>query len=393
MTVFGISLVWRSPLYSSSHDSGSLNVPLVGYSHSLGIFGEYLSAEIPLVLRKTDAEGWVQTGLGRDITIYNPGGTRIFRGFVNRISARIGGISFELGPMTDIANRVMATYTARVILDDFITDAGQAETTLVEDTESQDLYGIWERVIQAGTCLVDPATGYNEAEDARDIYLAQFRYPQSVFTVTPNTQETGAVVLTVEGYQNWLGAYIYQPREIGTGGAAVTQTVTQKIIDALGDNPNTAILNTSMFRVGANAALKVDRENQYRTALEVIEDVVKIGDGVSPWRFYVNEDREAVYELVDLQIAYVYHLSENKQAVYDYLTRSLVAPWDVKPGRVIFLADWLIGEYGYPGAPGIDPRVALINEVRYTAPYGLDISSVPLNRFENYLNMKAGGQY
>ncbi len=386
----GVSIVWRDPLYSRSAEHGSLNVPLRDYSHTLGLMWGFVQATISLTLPRNDAEKWVHAGLGRDIKVYNPGGVIVFRGYVDSIVAEIGGIRFTYGPLADVANRVLATYTARLILGDFITDAGQTETIFASDVTSQQRYGIWEKAIQAGTCMVNPATGYNEAEYTRDAYLRQYKYPQAVTGITPGSSETGTIRLEVKGYHEWLNAYLFQDRMYG-GVAPVTQTVTQKIVAALASNPNATVLSASVFRIGTNAALKIDKETQYRTAYTVIEDAAKVGDGTNLWRFYVNEDLEPVFEAVSLVVAYSYHLSDNRQQVFDYITNVPVEPYDVKAGKVVFLSDWLVGEYDYPGVPGADPRVVLINEVRYSTPYGLEISTVALNQFESYVNFKAGG--
>jgi hypothetical protein len=388
---FGLSFLWSSPLFTDDLLSGAFNQEISAYSHTLGMDWGYLTADIELRMHRNDLEQWYYDGLGRDIKILNEGGIVVFRGFVNLISMDIGGISASVGPLVDVANRVLATYTARLILDNFIMDAGQTETVFVEDLPSQARYGIWEKTIQAGNCFVNPDTGYNEAEFARDAYLMQYKMPQTNFTVVPNAQESGVIRIQIVGYQEWLKAYIYQDRIFG-GASPVTQTVTAKIIAALATDPN-GLISTVMSGIKANAALKVDQENQYRSAYAVIEDAVKVGDGTNLWRFFIDDNLVPFFEAVSTAIKYAYHLVENRQVVFDYFTNTVVQPYDVQAGMVIYLADWLVGEYGSPGMLGEDPRVALINQVRFSAPNSLEISTVPLNQFESYINFKSGSSY
>jgi hypothetical protein len=70
-----------------------------------------------------------------------------------------------------------------------------------------------------------------------------------------------------------------------------------------------------------------------------------------------------------------------------------VKPWDILPGKVAFLHDWLAGISGPPGALGVDPRVALVDQVRYTAPWGFELSSREINQFQAFVNRKGLGGY
>ena len=380
---FGLSFLWASPLFTDDKLSGAFDQEISSYSHVLGTDWGFVSADIELRMDRNDLEQWYYDGLGRDIKILNEGGIVVFRGFANSISMNVGGISASVGPL--------ATYSARIIVDNFIMDAGQTETVFTEDLPSQTRFGIWEKIIQAGDCFVNPDTGYNEAEYARDTYLLQYKYPQSNFVVTPNSDESGVVRISILGYHEWLKAFTYQNREY-SGTAPVIQTVTQKIVAALAADPN-LLISSNVNSIKANPALKIDQENQYRSAYSVIEDAAKVGDGTNLWRFYIDENLIPFFETVPTAIKYSYNLVDGRQVIFDYFTNTVMRPYDVKAGVVIFLADWLVGEYGYPGAVGEDPRVALINQVRYTAPNELQISTENLNQFESYINFKAGGNY
>ena len=106
---FGLSFLWASPLFTDDKLSGAFDQEISSYSHVLGTDWGFVSADIELRMDRNDLEQWYYDGLGRDIKILNEGGIVVFRGFANSISMNVGGISASVGPLIDVANRVLAS--------------------------------------------------------------------------------------------------------------------------------------------------------------------------------------------------------------------------------------------------------------------------------------------
>ena len=195
---------------------GSYASEIAEYSHTDSAFIGYDRAEIIINVGLEDAEWWFERGLGCDIQVHSEGLDDVWEGFVNEVEVNVGDLTVGRGPLLDMANRVMAVY-APLDVDVHPPVAGdRAVTTIVEDTASQDKYGIIEKVISVGTVIVDATT--NEAERQRDIYLAEHKEPETTHRLAGQPSDTPSVKLSCLGYGHWLSVYIYDdfdPAEAG----------------------------------------------------------------------------------------------------------------------------------------------------------------------------------
>jgi hypothetical protein len=195
--------------------------------------------------------------------------------------------------------------------------------------------------------------------------------------------------LTVRGYYDWFGAYLYQNRTI----APATSTLTAYLTAVLAANLNTAVISAATTGIGTNAALILDKTQDYKTAISCIDTVLAAGDATgNVWLARLDKDNRLIYAAADETPYYLYSVLDNRQTVLR-MNGDAVKPWDILPGKVAFLHDWLIGASGPAGALGVDPRVALVDQVRYTAPWGFELSSREINQFQAFVNRKGLGGY
>src|SRR3989337_1749563 len=82
---------------------------LISYGHEIAVDGGFLSASIGVRTKQKNIDEWIESGLGRDVAVYDSTGV-VWNGFVNNISANIGTLSVSRGPMMNIGNRVEVMY-------------------------------------------------------------------------------------------------------------------------------------------------------------------------------------------------------------------------------------------------------------------------------------------
>lgn len=374
----GLQIEVRQPLIMGGgklFDLGSESMN--AYSHEILAVGGFWTASIGLSLQLPDAEEWFENGLGRIICVYNQYGDLVWRGFVNQITLNAGAISEISGPLMDLGNRVSAAYTPM----DFTVYppvAGTATiTTIAEDITSQQLYGIIEKIINVGQCTD------TMAEQTRDIYLADNAYPPSSGenSFSPGGGSKIQVTLDCLGMIYWLNAYVYN--NTGTG----VYTVSEKIVDILAADPNGFISSNDLY-IEANAFAVSEMESQNRFALEIVTELINLGNDTNDLRrifgFYDEQDR-AYYSTAPTVAEYQHFLADPAQRVMD-VSNNLVYPWDVRPGKWLIVPDFLTGSSINPGtSPRRDRRMKFLESVQFTAPYSLNLSGGKFDRLSQLL--------
>lgn len=374
----GLSIHVHEPLVRGGSFIRDYSDMVDGYGHELGANGGCLTASIQLSTNHIDAQDWFANGLGRNIRIYNPAGSKIWQGFVNVLTVTVGALAGETrGPLMDIGNRVSAVYSP-LDVSVYPPVAGSATvTTISENTASQALYGIIEKVLSAGTCTDD------DAEYARDTYLVENAYPVINGDISPESSANISISLDCIGYDAWLSAYIYDNTSSGFA------TLSAKIISILGADPNGFILSDTSG-ITENLFLTYAAENQNRFARDIIDSILSVGDvNNRRWLFGVNQDRRAFYVPAPTDIIYELKLSDQRQRILS--AGNEVYPWDVKAGQWIKVSDFITGYNAAISAPyTTDASRKFIDVVRYTAPWSVSLASGPSGTLAQLL-AKFGG--
>ena len=372
------------PLTVSSNFIGNITNKLNSYSHTISAMGGYDNAAITINDNQPNIEDWIQYGLGRHIEVSNPDLLTIFEGFVNKITASLGTLQFTIGPLLDIGNKIAVSYTPIDTSVDPPATGTETLTAFTDDTDSQALYGIIEKII--------PGNSAKNASDAADILAKFLNDPAGPYPATSrdsNLQGGGgpSVQLEILGYWHWLTTYYYT--DIITG----TRPRSTKITKLLAAEPN-GIFSTDYSQITDNTDTIKRQDLGRETAQTIMLNINKTGinNNRSFMGFYAN--RIFHYESVPTTYEYTQRLSDNRSIVNNVET--MIKPWDVLPGKWIFYSDFLIGGTIPNSLTTLqkDLRSGFIESVRYDAPYGLSINGVKLDDlglFLEKLNLVNGG--
>ena len=265
--------------------------------------------------------------------------------------------------MTELANRIAVLFSEADPTADPPTSGIQTITTYVEDDESQRDYGIWELVRNGGTRT------RTEANQARDAELVGRAFPQSTKEVVTGGAQP-SISLNCLGYWAWLKAFTYNDAD------NLSTTVSGKVLQVLAEEANiNGVLSTDYGLVGDNDVLVTKYEDKYRKGLDVITDVAKQGGAqYDRWTFGLNEERQAIFDIIPDTIKYVNRRGDLD--VIEYRKGGEVMPWEVRAAEWLAWPDLIVGPPLPSTRSGLydDVRCAFIERVTFTAPYDLSVN-------------------
>lgn len=341
-----------------------LDERISAYSHSMDTVVGFRDATLTFEGSQEYIESWIADGLNRHIEVRNAAMDTIWEGFVNSYSARVGSLAKTGGPVLDIVNRCSVLYTPL----DFTcwppARGPQTLTTSADDTDSQSKYGVMEAIIQGGE-LTD-----SNATLIRDTQLRDLAYPKDAtsLSIGSGAAQAASITLNCAGYGTRLAAYIYNT------GATGTETVSTKLDRILDTDPNELIAAKREY-IESNTYLVSANERDNKTALGVIKSVLALGTSDNRRTFFgVYEDQIPRYWSEPYDALYKFRIADENQDVERYTWGIRQAPWNVRPGQWLFVPDFLAGRQPPPLNLRQDPRAFLIETVKYTAPYTLELS-------------------
>ena len=374
----GLSVLVDEPILSTRAGGTqySYTKELNDYTHKRSAFLDYDKALIELKGDHLDAEDWVEFGLGRDISVKDGGLDTPFNGFANSIEIVVGGLTLKLGPLLAIGNRVSAVYAVQDNTVNPPTVGDRTVTTIVEDDDSQAKYGIIEKVISAGQ--VSTA----DANQARDVYIDENNFPETSQGINSMGSGEGITIrLDCLGYGYWLKAFVYNQNV-----AAGTTQISDKIEAVLtAEAAGNAIISPDYSRIAFNGVLVTAYENDDPYGLTMIKELVAYG-GPAPdyerYLFQLDQDRRVVYFEKPSEWVYQYAIEEGSIRT---AAGAIVQPWAIRPGRWVFITDFLTGRIEDANIER-DPRMVFIESVDYTAPYGFQIEGSKSNTFKQIIS-------
>lgn len=356
---------------------------LQAYGHELSNSAGYSSISVTIGGNQSYIDEWYESGVGRHVEVYNTAGAVICAGFVNRLTVSSSTLQASRGPLTELCNRCSVAYTP--ILDVSVSPpitGSEKSTILVDNTVSQENYGIIEKVLSGGQLLDDGTT--NEAEDYRDRYIDEnkdLRTSDKGLSLGNSGQPS--VSLEILGYYAWLDFYIYSSIAVGT------TTLSAKMQTVLGADPN-GVISSNYVDIESNALLVANYDNDNRTAKTIIEEMVKRGNDTTDARriFGVFEGQRAIYQTIPDYFDYYYKLGSRNQNIRIYASGEngmIVKPWDVQAGKWLFIGDFLPGRFTDQADKKDDPRAMFIESVSFSAPYGLSVNGIGVSELAQYL--------
>lgn len=368
-----IQIVYSDPLAKTDRTSYLDILSFDSYRHEKRAIGGYWSASIGWSSSPVLVEDWIQDGLGRHIEVYNDAMSLIWEGFVDKISASLGRLSYTLGPLTEVANKVKVCYSTIDTTADPPIIGSREFTAWYEDTTSQNQYGILELVLQAGGM-----TAANAAIAAQS-YLAEHKEPETSKDTSLQPREEASISLECLGYWHLFNTYTYNDTTTGT------RTITDRIQDIIGTDPN-GILSTDYSFIDTNPSTVNRYEYDYRTGEGLLKALNALGDAsFNRYNMGVYAGRRMVYKATPSRIEY--HQRIFGDTLITDVQEDQVQPYDVEPARWIFFPDFLAGRLPPVTRADFktDPRVGHIETVQYTYPSDLEINGRKISQLDQML--------
>jgi hypothetical protein len=386
----GLSILISIPLIQGNDVVGNYADIVNSYNHTISSSGGFTSASFTLVGNYEFLEDWLQSGLGRHVQVFGPAQQVVWEGFVNDISINMGAATFSRGPLVNVGNRVLASYTPIFPCEEIADPPCNAPVTgtptttvLVDDDFSKKRYGIWEKIVDAGEQYIE------DAEFIRDLFLTENSYPEGNPALSIGSEGDMSVTVNCKGYIEWLSAYPYI-YDNGTD-VCISLWASDKIIDILQDDPN-GIISNLYDSINWNGVAVCDNEVDYKLAKTIIDDILTFGGGDgNRWTFGVYNDRKVVYAPAPTEIEYVYYKTGVTQQV-ETLSGAIIEPWDVRPCKWVGIPTFL-SSFGLKIEDvRNDPRVFFGEEVNFTAPDQVTISGAKIRKLPQLLaRMGLGG--
>lgn len=357
-----ISIISSTPIWrNGSYFDDTLGYRCESYTHSIIANGGFDSASITIPMRLEQAEEWFWRGLGRDITTYGHAGVIAWNGFVNTVTLSAGLLQAVKGPMLNIVNRTQAVYQKKRYNTNPPIGGGQGTTDTVNDTDSQDRYGILEASINAGEGTL------TQVESIRDVYLAENADPFADKDISFGRDSVVSVTLECVGYYHLFKKYIYRQTA-----NADEQNSSAKIQAVMVADPSSRF--STNYKDMETITAQIQRyENDERDAWTVISEAASLGDGSgNRVMFGIYGRRQAKLNSIPVSLAYQSGLGDARQELLR-ATGALVYPWDARPGVWTVVNDFLVGQ-----ATGTslrkNQRAIFIENVSYTMPYSLQMN-------------------
>lgn len=374
----GLALLVHAPLVAGGGYLRAYQEEVAQYSHSMNAVGGFDSASISLSGTPQEIEEWLAYGLGRHIRIVDQANEPVWEGFVDEISSSMGDLQTSLGPLTALANRVSVSYSR--INTTYLppTNEGQFETVIAENLDSQDKYGIWEKVVSGGSITAA------DADYIRDAFLAERAWPDRNTALASQGGGASTIVLDCRGYFDWLSAYVYS--QVVASGTVSVYTFLTSVLAA---TPN-AVFSSRLDHIEDNAMLCPAYENNNQFADSLIKKLLAYGDvNGNRMTFGYYGDRVPYYALAPTTVAYQRRVQSNDSDVYRFGGERLW-PWRVRPAQWVFLNDYLVGREINLAALAQDPRCLFIESLQFTAPYTLSLTGGKLSTLDQILAQIAG---
>lgn len=352
-------------IVSSKWASLDITSRVNSYQHENIANGGNWTCSVNMLVPLDEVDEWYQNGLNRTLKTYDQAGIVRWAGKINKVTVSIAGLTFSRGELMNIGNRVSTVFTP---IDYSVSPAVAGSTTvtaITENTISQDVYGILEKVINAGTCpLVD-------AQRAQALYLQDMSYPDNSgdLNISPESGSDATITLDCVGLCYYgLKSFIFTDT---TAGAII---LSDKVKDIINQE-----LWTNMVLMGVetgiidNAYAVAQQEMKNRYAFDIMTAIVNLGDASDNRWIFGARDYIFYYNPIPTTILYEYSTVDERQRIFLLPSRVEIFPWEIMAGFWLQNTDFLAGSSPKPNVYE-EPRNIFIESVQYTAPYTISIN-------------------
>jgi len=331
--------------------SEELTSRISAYSHDVTAFGGYDQGNLSFNATIDDCNDWLINGLGREIQTISPSGRIIWQGFVNNIDITYGSVNRTVGPLLDIGNKVKNKYVFVDPDTDIPLHGVETETAYVEDTISQGKYGIFEVTLNGGE------QSHIEALQTVNSYLYQHSWPEKSRRVNLSNPSVPSIKLSLLGYYHWF-SYVFNDPSTGEG------NLSDKIKAIIDADPN-SVLEYTATSIAANTTQVKSYEDGNKKADALLKALVMTSDNTyDRYSFGVYDDRVVYYNPIVAPDppAYVHNPNDISGKIYDTYDNE-VYPWDVLPGKWLYMTGFDIGRWFPDGASPVFSRQNTSNDM------------------------------
>ena len=353
---------------------GTLTDTYTSLSYVLNAVGGFWSASITLTDDRLAMEDWLQNGVGLYVEIADPGASVVWAGFVNSLNMNLAGLTITKGPLLDAGNRVIVTYAPVESVPPVEPQLEtRTDTSMGEDDDSQRRYGILYAYLSTGGVTAA------EADQLRDMFLAENAQPKLSRSLDlSGAPGDSAVTLDCAGYVQMFGQWPYSYTLL----SALTN-LSIKLASVINADPN-GIFSSANASITANTIQVPAWESSQRDAWTILRGLVDLGDVAgNRYLLQVGPDQHVTYEPMPTEAEYHQRITGNRQDIETVGGRS-VQPWHVKAGKWVIIPDLLVGMLPI-GDLRSDPRAMFIEQLTYTAPWGLSLQGGDADRINQII--------
>lgn len=321
------------------------------YQHTIANQGWFDTASCDIAVR-SQGEGFniLNNYLGNFIRVFvdNPA-QPIWEGLINRLTFNAGNASYTAG-LDELANRVSVVYTGAA--------NAAAETTVVNNTTSQALYGIKQDQIEFGP---DPSAGTHRTVLGNTI-LAQRAFPQTSYSQAQG--QSNLIHMELIGIHHTL-----KWEKLFSAAVAGTSTLSGYVIALLGlvANGTTFFNNADTTKVTTNADTTPNQQRG-KSYWERMLEIAEAGDGSNYWVCGILPTdanigtRSFYYRIANYAVEYTAFQKDGLKPRNAW--GKPIPPWLVVPDRVIRVEDQVVG---ISTALEVNPILTYIQSIQYDA--------------------------
>lgn len=328
------------------------------YSHTTRAVGGFWTADINVSVPSSEISEWVESGLGAHVEARNAAGDLFWVGLIDSVILNVGDTQITIGSVLGIKNKLRLSYSTFVEGEQGQMQGTTQLTDWVEDIESQRRYGTQEDTLSVSGIAAD------NISTALALSLDKHSEPHPKLSLQAFSGKHNLTIKCI-GYSQMLTKYVY--RSTTTTGT----TASSKIAAILSDDPN-GLVNVASGRFETNDLALSSYANGKHTAWEEIKIILSQGDSNNNrWVFGIYDGRRPEYKALPTGLSYYYQGGQ----FFDYVTGEVIPPELVRPANRMVVSGILAGR-AFDATPATaDPRIAIIEQVSFTAPNTITINS------------------
>ena len=332
--------------------------------------GGFASAQLVLTLSRVEAFRLLTGAVGKRLVVYSAQSPKgiAWEGMVQTVAVEEGANPVTR-TMADCHNRIEVVYATVDTSTTPPTVGIQARTAQADNSTSQASFGIRHLVYAIG------GSNSTNATALRDALLTQYGLPRAAAVslgMGLNGDFDGGVTVTVDavGFVESLDKRIW--RTTATTATATLDTIIKAILTGVGQ-----FVSSDQTQITANTYTRSQYFDQDLTARRTIDLLCALGDGATTRRRYfgIYENRVPYYTVEPVSPDYIVTRRNANETIREASTGRPVMPWDVRPGKVVKVAD-VIPEGVQYSTVNEDVRTFVIGSTRWESPGKLILTPI-----------------